>query len=60
MPTQVWKLFRPTKAQLRYELKIRGIDTKGLKKVVLQDRLKKALTERVVIQIEPQPIEQEQ
>jgi hypothetical protein len=46
--------------RLRFELKIRGIDTKGLKKGALQDRLKKALAERVVIRIEPQAIEQEQ
>ena len=38
--------------RLRYELKIRGIDTNGLKKECLQDWLKKALAERVVIQIE--------
>ena len=46
--------------QLRCELKIRGIDTKGLKKAALHDRLKKALAERVVIQVEPQPTEKEQ
>ena len=46
--------------QLRYELKIRGIDTRGLKKPALQDRLQNALVERVVIQVEPQPTKKKQ
>jgi hypothetical protein len=46
--------------EFRNELKIRGIDPRGLKNLALRGRLKQALADKVLIHIEPEPKEKEQ
>ena len=46
--------------ELRNELKIRGIDPRGLKNLAIRGRLKQALASKVLIHIEPEPNEKEQ